>query len=305
MPRHSRGPRCVGCACDSSATRAEEVSLRVGDAVVATKAGQHPHGLDRFVSSLSGKPVPWLACFPCSLLSTPHRRSFPIRVDQVVRRDTEQSASQANTAAQTQAPSGAKRRPGPPTGRQNPPTAAATFTPVTVRITGRLGALRPVIAGVVALPDVGLDGHWGHHHALGRARPTGPQAARPTACAARLVGLGVEPASLQGCLGRRSARGNAASAEWAGGPRWSGRRSGTLPSRHGQRCARPVEGTAERSARAGAHERERQTPWGLRRGHLAGRTRRCAAVGGGSRGRDLSCVGARPAHACLSACGRR
>ncbi len=43
--------------------RPEEVSLLVGDEVVATKAGKHTHGLDRFFASLYGKPVPGLAFF--------------------------------------------------------------------------------------------------------------------------------------------------------------------------------------------------------------------------------------------------
>ena len=38
--------------------RPDEVSLLVGAAVVVTKAGRHTCGLDRFFSSLSGKPIP-------------------------------------------------------------------------------------------------------------------------------------------------------------------------------------------------------------------------------------------------------
>ena len=51
--------------------RAEEVYLLVGDEVVATKAGKHTHGLDRFFSSLYGKPVPGLAFFTLALVSVP------------------------------------------------------------------------------------------------------------------------------------------------------------------------------------------------------------------------------------------
>jgi putative transposase len=65
--------------------RAAEVYLLVGDEVVATKAGKHTHGLDRFFSSLYSKPVPGLAFFTLSLVSTQQRRSFPSRVEQVVR----------------------------------------------------------------------------------------------------------------------------------------------------------------------------------------------------------------------------
>jgi putative transposase len=43
--------------------RTEDVYLRAGDAVVVTKAGQQTYGLERFCSSLYGKPVPGLSLF--------------------------------------------------------------------------------------------------------------------------------------------------------------------------------------------------------------------------------------------------
>ena len=76
----------------------------LGDEVVATKAGKHTHGLDRFFASLYGKPVPGLAFFTFSLVSTQQRRSFPIRVEQVVRSDAEKAASKAKAAAKKQSP---------------------------------------------------------------------------------------------------------------------------------------------------------------------------------------------------------
>ena len=56
--------------------RSDDVDLLAGDEVVATKAGKHAHGLDRFFSSLYGKPVPGLACFTLSLGSIQGRHSF-------------------------------------------------------------------------------------------------------------------------------------------------------------------------------------------------------------------------------------
>src|SRR5437667_11476739 len=91
--------------------RSDEVYLLVGDEVVATKAGKHTHGLDRFFSSLYGKPVPGLAFFTLSLVRTQQRRSFPLRVEQVVRSDAEKAASKAKAEAKKQPPSTAKRRP--------------------------------------------------------------------------------------------------------------------------------------------------------------------------------------------------
>ena len=95
----------------------EEVYLLAGDEVVVTKAGKTTHGLDRFFSSLYGKPVPGLAFFALSLVSVQKRRSFPVRVEQVVRSEAEKAASKAKAAAKQPKTSHAPlRRPGRPKG---------------------------------------------------------------------------------------------------------------------------------------------------------------------------------------------
>src|SRR5256712_6494763 len=118
--------------------RADEVYLLVGDEVVATKAGTHTHGLDRFFSSLYGKPVPGLAFFALSLVSTQQRRSFPIRVEQVVRSDAEKAASKAKAAAKQPKVQGEQRRLGRPKGSKNTPKADVPLTPELVRIKAML-----------------------------------------------------------------------------------------------------------------------------------------------------------------------
>jgi putative transposase len=150
--------------------RPNDVYLLVGDEVVATKAGKLTHGLDRFFSSLYGKPVPGLAFFTFSLVSTQQRRSFPIRVEQVVRSAAEKAASKAKADAKKQAPSPAKRRPGRPKGSKNKPKADVPLTPELGRITSMLDALLKLIAGCIRLTYVVLDGHFGNHHALQMAR---------------------------------------------------------------------------------------------------------------------------------------
>jgi putative transposase len=144
-----------------------------GDEVSVTQAGTHTHGLDRFFSSLYGKPVPGLAFFTLSLVNVQQRRSFPIRLAQVVRSDAAKAASKAQAAAKTPTGAQAPRRPGRPKGRQNTPKAAATLTPELVRLTGLLTALLQLIATVLAVTSLGLDGHWGNHTALHMARQCG------------------------------------------------------------------------------------------------------------------------------------
>ncbi len=137
----------------------------MGDAVVVTKAGQPTPGLARFFSSRYGKPVPGVAFFALSLVSIQQRRSFPIRVERVVRSDAEKAASKAKADAKTQASSTAKRRPGRPKGRKNTPNADGPLTPECARLTGMLVALLPLIAGLIPLRHGVLDGPFGHHNA--------------------------------------------------------------------------------------------------------------------------------------------
>ena len=59
--------------------------LLVGDEVVVTKAGHETHGLDRFFSSLFGKPVPGLAFFAFALVNVQQRTAHPLRISQVLR----------------------------------------------------------------------------------------------------------------------------------------------------------------------------------------------------------------------------
>jgi putative transposase len=73
-----------------------DVYLLAGDEVVVTKAGKTTYGLDRFFSSLHGKPVPGLAFFTLSLVSVQARRTFPLRVEQVVRCGNGRQQSQSN-----------------------------------------------------------------------------------------------------------------------------------------------------------------------------------------------------------------
>jgi putative transposase len=150
--------------------RSEDVYLLVGDEVIVTKAGKSTHGLDRFFASLYGKPVPGLAFFTLALVSVQARRSFPMRVEQVVRSDAEKAASKAKAAAKKPKAPCAQRRPGRPKGSKTTPKANVTFTPELWRITGWLDALLHLIAGVVSLPYLVLDGHFGNHNALHMAR---------------------------------------------------------------------------------------------------------------------------------------
>jgi putative transposase len=148
-----------------------DVYVLAGDEVVVTKAGKTTYGLDRFFSSLYGKPVPGLAFFARSLVSVQARRSFPIRVEQVVRSDAEKVASKVKAAAKKSKATSANRCPGRPKGSRNKPPPPVTLTPELVRIKAMIDALLQLIARVVPLTYLVLDGHFGNHNTLHIARP--------------------------------------------------------------------------------------------------------------------------------------
>ena len=148
----------------------DDVYLAAGDDVIVTKAGKHTHGLDRFFSSLYGKPVPGLAFFTLSLVSVQKRRSFPLRVEQVVRSDAEKAASKAKAAAKKPKAPHTKRRPGRPKGSTNTNKATSTLTPELGRIKAMVEALLRLITTVLSVTYLVLDGHFGNHNALQMAR---------------------------------------------------------------------------------------------------------------------------------------
>ena len=147
-----------------------DVYFVAGDEVIVTKAGKSTYGLDRFFSSLYGKPVPGLAFFTLSLVSVQKRRSFPMRVEQVVRSDAEKAARKQSAPPKA---ARATRHPGRPKGSKNTPKAAATLTPELVRIKAMLTALLHLIATVLSVTYLVLDGHFGNHNALQMARQCG------------------------------------------------------------------------------------------------------------------------------------
>jgi putative transposase len=160
-----------GVCCRQHGYRPGEVYLLAGDEVVVTQAGPHTPGLARCFARLYSQPGPGLACCTRSVVSPQERRSCPLYVEPVVRRDAEQAASQAKAAAKPPHPATDTRRRGRPQGSQNTNTAKATWTPEWGRINSMSTAWRQRMDADLSLTSLVLDGHFGHHHAGPMARP--------------------------------------------------------------------------------------------------------------------------------------
>ena len=146
--------------------------LLAGDESVVTKAGKHTHGLDRFFSSIYGKPVPGLAFFALSLIDVQAGASSPIMVEQVVRTEEEKVAAKAkNKQKKKKAKSG--RKPGRPKGSKNKDKTQVEWTPELRRIDGMFRQLLTLINGLIPLKHVVMDGHFGNNNALQLVRNLG------------------------------------------------------------------------------------------------------------------------------------
>jgi len=147
--------------------------LLAGDEVVVGKAGQKTHGVDRFFSSLYGKPVPGLSFFALSLLSTQERRSYPIMVEQRVRSTTEKAAAQARRKGKKGKQKTRAGKPGRPKGSQNKDKTQVTLTAELQLIQQMLLKLFMLINGLIPLTYLVMDGHFGNNNALQMARQCG------------------------------------------------------------------------------------------------------------------------------------
>ncbi len=153
--------------------RSEDVYLLAGDEVVVSKAGKQTYGLDRVFASLQSRVIPGLAFFTLALVSTQRRRSFPVRIEQVVRSEIEKAASQAKMAAKRAPKPTEPRKRGRPKGSKNQASAEVALPPELARIQAMVTALLKLIGGCLPLTYLALDGHFGNHQALHMARQCG------------------------------------------------------------------------------------------------------------------------------------
>jgi putative transposase len=151
----------------------DDVYILAGDECVVTKAGKKTHGLDRFFSGLYSQPVPGLAFFGLSLVSTQERRSYPTMVEQRVRSEAEKAAAKARTQAKKGKQKSKCGKPGRPQGRKNRDKTQVELTAELQHVKMMVQRQLALINGVLPLTYLVLDGHFGNNNALQMTRQCG------------------------------------------------------------------------------------------------------------------------------------
>ena len=143
-----------------------DVTLIGGDETVATKSGQKTYGLDRFFSSLYGKPVPGLSFFSLSLISVKERTSYPVMTEQVVKEEQEKpDKKKAGKKVKKQA-----RKRGRPKGSKNKNRREVELMPYLLQIQTMLKSLLLLLGIDFSPVYCVLDGAFGNNNALQMVR---------------------------------------------------------------------------------------------------------------------------------------
>lgn len=150
--------------------RSKDEYVMAGDESVLTKAGKKTYGIDRFFSSIFGKPVPGLALFALSLINVNQGNSTPILVEQVIKSKAEEpKVKPKKKEKQTQE----KKKAGRPKGSKNKDKTLVEPTPELNRIDGMLERVLTRIGGHMTIRHLVMDGHFGNNNALQMVRNRG------------------------------------------------------------------------------------------------------------------------------------
>jgi putative transposase len=136
--------------------------LIAGDESVVTKSGKKTYGLDRFFSSLYGKPVPGLSFFSLSLISVKERISYPVMMEQVLKEEEKPDEKKSGKKQ--------NRKRGRPKGSKNKNRREVELKPYLLHIQTMLNKLLTLMGVDLKVIYCVMDGAFGNNNALQTVR---------------------------------------------------------------------------------------------------------------------------------------
>ena len=144
--------------------------IAAGDEVVFGKVGKKTFGLGHFFSSLQQRVIPGLSFFALSLIDVEERQSYPLQVVQMVKPVGEKTKNEKAKPAKSLA---GKRPVGRPKGSRNKKHEKPTLSPELLQIQPVLQAFLAVLAGVLPISYLVMDGHFGNYPSAWMVRQSG------------------------------------------------------------------------------------------------------------------------------------
>lgn len=151
--------------------KASQTYLLIGDESVVTKSGKETHGLERFFSSIFGRPVKGVAFFALSVVGVEERKSYPLQVEQVIRSEAEKAEiAKKKRVKKSRKPSKPKGKAGRPKGRKSKDKRQIEWTPELSRVARMAAVLLKRIGGLCLIRYFVLDGHFGNNNVMQMVR---------------------------------------------------------------------------------------------------------------------------------------
>ncbi len=141
--------------------------ILVADEVTVSKTGKKTYGIDRFFSSLHGKPISGLSFLAVSLVSVKDRCSYPMMMEQIVRSNA--SANMDVSAIEDQENTQkaiTKRGRGRPKGSRNRNKKDVVFSNTLKQLQTMVKSFLQQMGDCIKLRYFVLDGYFGHNNAL-------------------------------------------------------------------------------------------------------------------------------------------
>lgn len=157
------------CLLRSHVVSEDDIYLLAGDEVVVSKAGKRSFGLDRFFSSLYGRPVKGLCFFSLSLVSVKRRSAYPLLAQQVVRTAEEKAATKAKRE-QTKGKAPVEGKGGRPKGSKNRDKVNVELSGHLKFVQGLLQGVLKLLRALIEVKYVVLDGAYGYNEVMQLAR---------------------------------------------------------------------------------------------------------------------------------------
>ena len=147
----------------------DDVYLLAGDETIVPKSGTHTYGLSRFFASTHGKTIRGLAFFVVSLISVKQRRSYPMRMEQIVRDEGSTTPKKTTVPKTAETP----RHPGRPKGSKNRNKTEVVLNDTLKQVHSLLKTVFATIDGLLPIRYFLLDGYFGNNNTLQMVRGCG------------------------------------------------------------------------------------------------------------------------------------
>ncbi len=146
--------------------------LLFGDETTVSKSGKETHGLDRFYSSIAGRPIPGILFFALALGSVKRGQSAVIRMEQLTKEQSSQAKKEQKEEQKSQKKK--KRKVGRPKGSKNKDKRDVELSSHLKYVQQFIkGTLKLLVVMGISITWFVFDGAFGNNYALQMVRQCG------------------------------------------------------------------------------------------------------------------------------------